>query len=543
MGFNFGAFAGGLAQGGMNTYQMLEAIESQKKRDALIDLQTQEAKQNLKERGEFREAGEVYNKVGGQDYAGALQTATGMGQQQAQGLSVNTGMGGDDFDRAVNQSTASVALENKARIAARQQGLPTDDVISPTGYGAVQGPQSQAIMQQSQAAAAAMKPTMYTREQADIDYLKRVAAINPEKALDIESKQMQIATGRSSLKRIKAEDDYSDWLQKSQEQIATDPVGFLKANLSAYNNAKKGSHLDDGKTAEVVPSADGKTFSFVQKDSKGKVLGSTPIDQNTAAEALKHIAFDKYTALPGKFLEARKQATAERGVDLQSQELSAKLKADLFGAQASQARGAAAASTAHAAVYGNMLKLAKDNVEAGAAMKPFIEEFKTLTPEEQAGTKGQSLLTQAATAAARKTGDITGIINSLKKPDADTKITVNPDGTVTQGGALYVPDPNKPGAYKPATGIGPSSLDKAIAAKIAADKNKPAPEANTEKPTSALPTKKTATPDFNVKGGRGVYTVSGLPSTYKTKADAEKAAQEAQKKRREAEVSSALERD
>ena len=472
MGFNFGAFAGGAATSGMNTYQLLEAIESQKKRDALIDLQTQEAKQNLKERGEFREAGEVYNKVGGQDYAGALQTATGMGQQQAQGLSVNTGMGGDDFDRAVNQSTASVALENKARIAARQQGLPTDDTISPTGYGAVQGPQSQAIMQQSQAAAAAMKPAMYTREQADIDYLKRVAAINPEKALDIESKQMQIATGRSSLKRIKAEDDYSDWLQKSQEQVATNPVEFLKANLSAYNNAKKGSHLDDGKTAEVVPSADGKTFSFVQKDSKGKVLGSTPIDQNTAAEALKHIAFDKYTALPGKFLEARKQATAERGVDLQGQELAAKLKVDLFGAQAEQAKGAASASKAHAMLYSNMATLAKSNAAAGEIIKPYLETYSKLTPAQQAGEEGQAVLLQAATAAAKKTGDITGIINALKKPDRAavtaeerTEAYKELGGAGTDPAAIKAVKAKWPGVF------GPTATDKAIAAAVA-DKNK-----------------------------------------------------------------------
>lgn len=519
MGFNFGAFAGGLAQGGMNTYLTLSEIERKNKEMALREEEAARSKEQFswsraeqEEKNKLREAANVYSGVGGANYAPELQRTAGIGAQQAQGLAVNTGMGGDSFDRAVNESTQGTLREN-----AQRQGAAIP-------------------------ASAEMKPTIYTREQADIDYLKRVSAINPERALDIEAKQAQTAIGRSSLKRIKAEDDYSDWLQKSQEQIATDPVGFLKANLSAYNNAKKGSHLDDGKTAEVVPSADGKTFSFVQKDSKGKVLGSTPIDQNTAAEALKHIAFDKYTALPGKFLEARKQATAERGVDLQGQELAAKLRVDLFGAQASQARGAAAASTAHAAVYGNMLKLAKDNAEAGAAMKPFIEEFKTLTPEEQAGTKGQSLLTQAATAAARKTGDITGIINSLKKPDADTKITVNPDGTVTQGGILYVPDPNKPGAYKPAVGIGQSSLDKAIAAKLEADKNKPTTEANPKKPT-AIPTKKPTTSDFSVQGGRGVFTVSGLPSTYRTRADAEKAAQEAQKKRRETEVSSALERD
>jgi len=531
MGFNFGAFAGGAATSGMNTYQMLESIESQKKRDALLELQMQEMKQNMEDRSAIKGlAKDTYGKVGQEDLTAPLAQTTGIGPQQAAML--NTGSGDANFDAYDRQQQAQALRSNT-----EYQNRP--DVQARLAQG------SQAGLPTTEEQRTALAPTLskYTEEQAQKDYANRLKGIDFEKGLSAEKGLMDVKKSGIELKRLQAEDDFATWHQTQQKKIDADPVGWMKENLSAYNNAKKGSHLDDGKTAEVVPSADGKTFSFVQKDSKGKIVGSTPIDRSSAAEALQHMAFDKYSALPGKYMEARKQYTTERGVAVQENELAAKLKVDLFGAQASQAKGAANASNAHAAVYGNMLKLAKDNAEAGAAMKPFIEEFKLLTPEEQAGTKGQSLLTQAATAAARKTGDITGIINSLKKPDADTKITVNPDGTVTQGGALYVPDPNKPGAYKPATGIGPSSLDKAIAAKLAADKNKSTPEANPEKPTSALPTKKTATPDFSVKGGRGIFTVSGLPSTYKTKADAEKAAQEAQKKRREAEVSSALERD
>ena len=480
MGFNFGAFAGGLAQGGMNTYQMLESIESQKKRDALVEMQAQELKQNMDERTKAKEAADVYNKVGGADYAPELQRTAGIGAQQAQGLAVNTGAGGDAFDRAVNESAQSVLREN-----AQRQGAAIP-------------------------ASAEMKPTMYTREQADADYLKRLTAINPERALDIESKQMQIATGRSSLKRIKAEDDYSEWLQKSQQQVVADPVGFLQENLTTYNNAKKGSHLDDGKTAEIVPSADGKTFSFVQKDSKGKVLGSTPIDQNTAAEALKHIAFDKYTALPGKFLEARKQATAERGVDIQGQELAAKLKVDLFGAQAKQALGAASASNAHAMLYSNMASLSKSNAAAGEIIKPYLETYSKLTPAQQAGEEGQAVLLQAATAAAKKTGDITGIINALKKPDnatVDPKAKENAYQELREAGsdkeAIRAVKAKWPEVF------GPSALDKAIAAKLDKDKNKDkaSPEANPEKPAAALPTtdknKYTRT-----KNNRGVYIYS-----------------------------------
>ena len=528
MGFNFGAFAGGLAQGGMQTYQLLEAIESQKKRDALIELQAQEAKQNLEERAKLREAGEVYGRVGGQDYTGALQTATGMGQQQAQGLAINTGVGGDDFDRAVNQSTAAVALENKARAQARAQGIPTDDTV---------------IAQQAQAGAAAMKPTTYTREQADADYLRRVAAINPEKALDIEGKQMTIATGRSSLKRIQAEDEFAAWHQKSMEQAYADPVGFLKANLGAYNSARKGSHLDDGKTAEIVPSADGKTYSFVQKDTKGKVVGSTPINQDTALAALKHLAFDKYSALPGKFKESTELGQNERKTGAIEREVAVKEK--LAPSEIAKNNALASQASAHAGVYNNLLQTAKENKAAGEAMQPYLEQLAAL--KDPTGTdkaQADKLLLQAAAAGSTKSKDIATLFTQMQKPNRSVVSAEHEKAAYTDlqnagtdAAAIKAVKAKWPEVF------GPSALDKAIEAKTKASKETTKAAEPEKEKTSALPTKKTTTSDFSVSGGRGIYTVKGLPSTFKSRAEAEKAAQEAQKKRSEAEVTSAIERD
>jgi hypothetical protein len=56
MAFNFGAFAGGLAKGGIDTYSTLMDIESQKKKDALVELQTKEAEQAMKGREALRSA-------------------------------------------------------------------------------------------------------------------------------------------------------------------------------------------------------------------------------------------------------------------------------------------------------------------------------------------------------------------------------------------------------------------------------------------------------------------------------------------------------
>ena len=275
MAFNLGAFAGAAAQSGMNTYQMLEGIESQKKRDALIDLQAQEMKAAMEERAALKEASSnTYGQVGAPE----------------------TALPGRKLSEA-----------DVANAYAIDQGAPE-----------------------------AVAPKMYTQAQADADYLAKVRSISPERALDIEGKQTQTAIGKSSLARIKAEDEFSTWMQNSQAQAAKDPVGFLKENLGAYNNAKKGSHLDDGNTASIAASADGKSFSFVRTDAKGKLVDSTPIDANTAALALKHIAFDKYSSLPGKYKEAeelgmRKTELGYKGEEVGIKKGELKVHQDFYG--------------------------------------------------------------------------------------------------------------------------------------------------------------------------------------------------------------------
>jgi hypothetical protein len=323
MAFNLGAFAGGLAKGGLDTYQTLENIESQRKRDALVELQAQEARAAAEERTALKgAAASTYGQVG------APETAM------------------------------------PGRKLSEEEAL--------NAYAIDQG------------AASAIPPKAYTQAQADADYLAKVRGINPEKALNVEGLQTQTAIGKSSLARIKAEDDFSVWMQDSQAQAAKDPVGFLKANLGEYNNAKKGSHLDDGNTASVVASADGKSFSFVRTDSKGKLVDSTPINENTAAEALKHIAFSKYSALPGKFKESAELGLRKTEVDLKGREVTAKEK--LLPSEIAKNEATAAQARAHAGVYNNLLTTAKENRAAGEAMKPFLDEFAQMTPEGPSGS-------------------------------------------------------------------------------------------------------------------------------------------------------------
>ena len=50
-------------------------------------------------------------------------------------------------------------------------------------------------------------------------------------------------------------------------------------------------------------------------------------------------------------------------------------------------------------------------------MQPFLDEFAQLTPEDQAGAKGQAVLLKGATAGAQKSKDLSGIVSMLRKPD------------------------------------------------------------------------------------------------------------------------------
>jgi hypothetical protein len=335
------------------------------------------------------------------------------------------------------------------RAAIAEQG----DVGSTTPAQTMAGPAPQGLPQEGGYGIAAVTPQ---------DKLARIQQQALASGADPTAVMQYKQAARQDISAEQAQKAFQ-WMQ-GVDKAVTDKglVAAVKEHLLPHYNSNKGT-LNDGQTGQVETD---KTGSFVVfKDANGKIVDRQPINQETFEAAKNRVGASMLAQSgPEMWFKAKETAIKERQVGVQESELAAKVKADLFGAQAKQALGAASASNAHAAVYNNMLTLAKENKAAGEAMKQYIEQFAALTPEEQQSSKGISILTAGAAAAAKKTGDVTGIISALKKPDADTKLTVNPDGTVTKGGALYVPDPNKPGAYKPAEGLGQSALDKAIAA-------------------------------------------------------------------------------
>lgn len=447
MALNLGAFAGGLAQGGVNTYRTLQDIESQKQERELRAMQMEDIKREREGKEALRQA------------IGEIPQADTVPVQQ-----FGTGTGGVDEDRPMVQQPMS-QQDKMANFQQRAVALGAD-------------------------------PTA----------VQHYAAGNY---------QLQNA-GRSE--RYAQQQEHALGFQKNIMADLTASKGDVGAVLEKHfiplYNENKLPGLNDGGTAKLVDNAmgGGKAVLITAKDGKQSTL---PADLNTlqmltgkAQEMMMASSSpENYWKHKENYLKEQSNEIAARGVGVHEKELDEKIKSGLFPAQTKQALGAAAASNAHAAVYNNMAKLAADNKAAGEVMKPFLAEFSALTPEEQQGSKGIAVLTAGAAAAAKKTGDITGVINALKKPDLDTKITVNPDGSVTKGGVLYVPDPSKPGMFKPAEGLGPSNLDKAIAARTG--KQAPAP-ATVEPQKTALPQEET-TKYIRTKTPRGSYTYTASP--------------------------------
>jgi len=442
MAFNLGAFAGGLAQGGLNTYTTLK---EQERRDQEAAQRAQEFEwrkaEKAREAAIEQAAAETQAKVGGTDYAPSLQQTAGIGPQQARALAINTGAGGDEFDRAVAESVQGVLRENAQRQGA---ALPEN---------------------------APMVGTRYTQEQADTEYINRLRGISRKAAREEE-------TGALGLKAAQRQERYAvnqenalgfqSQIMKELQETKGDIGAIIEKHFIPLYNENKLPGLNDGGTAKLVPSAMGGDKAIVITSKDGKETQLPANIQTLQMLTGKTQELMMASSSPESYWKHKEQSLKERQVGVQETELAAKLKADLFGAQAKQAIGAANASNAHAGVYNNMVKLSNENKDARAAMKPYLDEYAAMSPEDQAGSKGQSVLLKGATAAAQKSGDITGIVAQLKKPDVDQSIKVNADGTVTKGGVLYVPDPNKPGDYKPAGGLKQSKLDRLIDADVKA---------------------------------------------------------------------------
>ena len=409
MALNLGAFAGGLAQGGLNTYKMLSDIEDRKKETAIREAAERRAAIEFEQRQRDVEtqrtaAAESYGRIGQAALSGDLRADTGIGQQQATALGANSGDAG--FDAADRAQLADTLRANAA-----------------------QAPQTAQTAAMNPA-----RPTM-TREMAADEYAKRLyAAGMTEKAQQAEATGLQISAGKRSERYAHRQENalgfgqnVMDDLQKNGGNIGE----VIDKHFIPLYNENKLPGLNDGGTAKVVPNAvgGGSTIVITGKDGKESTM---PADIKTL-QMLTSKAQDLMmaSATPENYWKHKEQHIKERQVAAaetsagaavtsaatHAKELDEKIKAGLFGAQANLAKAQAGQAGAHAALYNNMVRLGNESRAVQEAMKPALEAFAKLTPEEQQGARGQQILTDAAVAAARKTGDVTSVINALKKPD------------------------------------------------------------------------------------------------------------------------------
>lgn len=295
--------------------------------------------------------------------------------------------------------------------------------------------------------------TAYTPEQKqqDLQSQLRATGANPLYAMQLQSAGLGIKGLQRTEKRAEAEDAFSQWQEKSVAELSKDPVAYLESNLGAYNNAKKGSHLDDGFKAEIKKGADGSS-SIVRTDSKGKVIDTTPITPQTAMMAFKEIAFDKYTSLPGKFKEGvelglQKEGVALKGkeVDLKGREVEAKEK--LIPSEIAKNFATANASNAYGSFMGiNAKNIGDENSRKQAIFdlqQSFSDEIQKLDPKSPTYQTDKFNIAQKAEAAlAMKSGDFSKIAASTYMGRAITDFS-NAQKAFAEGKLPEAPNQNE----------------------------------------------------------------------------------------------------
>ena len=114
-------------------------------------------------------------------------------------------------------------------------------------------------------------------------------------------------------------------------------------------------------------------------------------------------------------------AASQTTANASASKVAAELKAGIPEAHASLYRAQAGSATAMAAHHNTLSKLANEsaalNKDTREEVKAALADFEKLTPEQQKGPEGVAALAKASMVYAKKSGDITGLINAIKRPD------------------------------------------------------------------------------------------------------------------------------
>ena len=395
MAFNWGAALGAAVTTGLNTYERLGEEE-------LRAMQRQQLKKEIAEKEALDQAWRQSQARVGQtdDYTQALKTGSNIGTQQAQMLSNQGALPGataedQAFERASAEAAAGAMREN----AVRQGAIPAGQ------------------------AAPAMKPTEYTSSQAMNDYVKAASQVSRKGTLEAIQLKQVVRQAENEDKFFAERDKLNDTLARIRG------VGESQGLKGLADAASK-----EGLKVKYVEGKNGVGSRIQVLGPKGDVI-ETISDANTAMDKLSQAAMNKFmmdsVALLGSpdkvinYMQSERQiGLKERQVAVQEQE--AKDKGQYYQDYAaylrSGGRGGKEGAKARAEEYAELL------VESGETNP------KTGKPFTAAEAKKHAI----------------GLI--LKAPDTKG-VTVNPDGSVTSGGQLFIPDPKRPGNFIPATGL------------------------------------------------------------------------------------------
>ena len=194
----------------------------------------------------------------------------------------------------------------------------------------------------------------------------------------------------------------------------------------------------DELTSATVNGGNGEKQHVIINRNTGKEVSRLPITRAAAIDAIDALHGHNLASISPELYFQNQQvgisrnnlgvqqgllAVHQNDLDLKRQDLEEKIKHNLFGAQANQlnssanaSNAAALASNSHARYFDAMVESTNGNKEAQATAREYSEKFAALSPEDQNGPKGQALIAEGIAATAKKSGDLVGLINSLKKP-------------------------------------------------------------------------------------------------------------------------------
>jgi hypothetical protein len=403
MGFNFGAFAGGLAKAGVDTYTRL-GEEERRDAEALQRKEMHDAWKKEQAQNEAIDAAYA-ETLGRADTPEAFRTAGGAMGPQLEGA---------------------------------QTALPAD------------------------AAAAFPKQQMYGRDQAMKDYQNKVMGINARKGAEVLGKMQGLRKGELDIKKgeldvASAERDtkFNEKFDKFNED--THKMAFDLHHEIDEHVATNGLKGAVDKYAAQYKQATGNTVALVGKemvikDKEGKVIGksSDPVQiTNSLSEALEINLMTKRgndMVKAGMFKNAHElQSYLKDRSTMNTQEATAaaatsNAQANMMSARASVQNAAtsaqlavshaalynaqAAMSNAHADLFKQSIKTAENNASAKEAMQPYLDKIAEVSdPLSDEGRKEVEKLTlQAVTAGAKHSSDMVKLLGELKKPDKSQNV-------------------------------------------------------------------------------------------------------------------------